>query len=687
MPSPKDFPSSGSRRAPKMMTTIKMIRISSVGPTGPNKNIGTSSRVVSFDSAYQRYSSPREKSSSAAADLLPSHAIKSVDLPIGSWLYWVTEMKNIRNFSIIAHIDHGKSTLADRLIERTGTLSIRELREQVLDTMDLEREKGITIKAHSARLLYRTTAKDEYILNLIDTPGHVDFAYEVSRSLAACEGALLLIDASQGVEAQTLANTYLAVQNDLVLIPVINKIDLSQANPELALEQLENIIGLNKEEAILASAKTGSGVDQIFASIVSRIPPPKGSKDDPLKALLIDSWYDSYRGVIVLVRIFDGMVRKGARVELMASQAVYDVEEVGYFTPKPKKVDSLSAGEVGYVIAGIKDLDHARVGDTLTEKSRRALKALPGFKQAKPMVFCGMYPAGDTGVEDLRKALEKLRLNDFSFQYEPENSPALGLGFRAGFLGILHREIIQERLEREFDINLITTAPSVSFRVTTVLGERKEIHNPSELPPAHTIKKIEEPVIEALILVPEKYLGAVLKLLESRRGEQIKMEYVSSQRIILTYRLPLNEIVFDFYNNLKSVSQGYASMDYEFEGFREASLVKLDILVNREPVDALSLIVHQEKAYHVGRSLVSHMRQLIPRQQFDVSLQAALGKRIIARETIKAYRKDVLAKLYGGDYTRKMKLLEKQKSGKRRMRKIGSVEIPQEAFLALLRVK
>jgi GTP-binding protein LepA len=596
-------------------------------------------------------------------------------------------IKNIRNFSIIAHIDHGKSTLADRLIERTGALSSRELREQVLDTMDLEREKGITIKAQTARLLYHSPANIDYVLNLIDTPGHVDFSYEVSRSLAACEGALLLIDASQGVEAQTLANTYLALQNDLVLIPVINKVDLSQANPDLALEQLENIIGLKSDEAILASAKTGFGVEEIFSSIVERIPPPAGGRDAPLKALLVDSWFDSYRGVIILVRVFDGVIQTGTRIELMANQATYNVEEVGYLIPRQIEANSLSAGEVGYVIAGIKELTHARVGDTITDKNRRTKLPLPGFKDVKPMVFCGMYPAGETSVQDLRKALEKLRLNDFSFQYEPENSPALGLGFRCGFLGILHREIIQERLEREFDINLITTAPSVSFRVTTEEKKDVEIHNPSQLPPANKVKKIEEPVIEALILVPEKYLGAVLKLLETRRGEQKKMEYVSSQRIFLNYRLPLNEIVFDFYNNLKSVSQGYASMDYEFEGYCEAPLVRLDILVNREPVDALSLIVHQDKAYHVGRSLVSHMRDLIPRQQFDVSLQAALGKRIIARETIKAYRKDVLSKLYGGDYTRKMKLLEKQKSGKKRMRKIGSVEIPQEAFLALLRVK
>jgi len=596
-------------------------------------------------------------------------------------------MNNIRNFSIIAHIDHGKSTLADRLIERTGTLSPRELREQMLDTMDLEREKGITIKAHAARLHFRVPSRGDYTLNLIDTPGHVDFSYEVSRSLAACEGALLLIDASQGVEAQTLANTYLALQNDLVLIPVINKVDLSQANPELALEQLENIIGLKREEAILASAKTGLGTDEIFSSIVERIPPPAGDRNAPLKALLIDSWYDSYRGVIILVRVFDGIIGTGTRIELMAHQVAYDVEEVGYLTPRQVKVDSLTAGEVGYVIAGIKKLNHARVGDTLTEKNRKTGSPLPGFKDVKPMVFCGLYPAGGTSVEDLRKALEKLRLNDFSFQFDPENSPALGLGFRCGFLGILHREIIQERLEREFDINLITTAPSVSFRVTTLEGEMVEIHNPSQLPPPNRVKKIEEPVIEALILVPEKYLGSVLDLLERRRGEQKKMEYVSPQRIFLTYRLPLNEVVFDFYNNLKSMSQGYASMDYELVGYREAPLVKLDILVNRDPVDALSLIVHQDKAYHIGRNLVSHLRDLIPRQQFDVSLQAALGKRIIARETVKAYRKDVLAKLYGGDYSRKMKLLEKQKSGKKRMRKIGSVEIPQEAFLALLRIK
>jgi len=596
-------------------------------------------------------------------------------------------MEKIRNFSIIAHIDHGKSTLADRLLEKTGALSPRELKDQVLDTMDLEREKGITIKAQTARLLYKSVSGEEYIFNLIDTPGHVDFSYEVSRSLAACEGALLVIDASQGVEAQTLANTYLALQNDLFLLPIINKIDLSVANPELTLEQLENIIGIKREEAILVSAKKGIAIDRVLESIVNRIPPPKGDPDSPLKALVFDSWFDSYRGVIILVRVFDGLLQIGAQIELIASGALYGVEEVGFLTPKPQKVDRLVAGEVGYVIAGIKELSHARIGDTITEKKRRAGQALPGFKEAKPMVFCGMFPAGESSVEDLKRALEKLRLNDSSFQYEPENSPALGMGFRCGFLGLLHREIIQERLEREFDLNLITTAPSVSFRVVGKDDQVREINNPSQLPPAHEIDKIEEPFLEALIITPNKYLGSVLKLLESRRGEQKKLEYISTQRIFLTYLLPLNEVVMDFYNQLKSVSQGYASMDYELAGFREAPLVKLDILINREAVDALSLIVHQDKAYSRGKRIVKKMSRLIPRQQWEVSLQAAIGKRVIARETIKPYRKDVLAKLYGGDYTRKMKLLEKQKTGKKRMKKIGRVEVPQEAFLALLEIK
>ncbi len=596
-------------------------------------------------------------------------------------------MKNIRNFSIIAHIDHGKSTLADRLIEKTGALPPRELREQVLDTMELEREKGITIKAQTARLQYQLKEGEPYILNLIDTPGHVDFSYEVSRSLAACEGALLVVDASQGVEAQTLANTYLALQHDLKLIPIINKIDLTQANTQLVFQQLENILGFKREEVLLTSAKKGIGIDEVLKAIIERIPPPRGDSQSPLKALIFDSWFDSYRGVVILVRVFEGMVQSGQQIELMSSGAVYQVEEIGYLTPKPLKIDTLSAGEVGYLIAGIKELTHARIGDTLTTHKKRASQPLPGFKEAKPMVFCGLFPAGQSSVEDLRKALEKLRLNDSSFQFEPENSPALGLGWRCGFLGLLHREIIQERLEREFDLSLITTSPSVSYRLQTIDGQVQEIRNPAQLPPPHQIKKIEEPIIEALILTPEKYLGGVLHLLDVRRGEQKKMEYISSERILLTYLLPLNEVVFDFYNQLKSISQGYASLDYELAGYREAPLVKLDILVNREPVDALSLIVHKDKAYAIGRKLVEKMRKLIPRQQFEVLLQAAIGKKIIARETVKPYRKDVLAKLYGGDYTRKMKLLEKQKAGKKRMKKIGRVEIPQEAFMALMEIK
>lgn len=596
-------------------------------------------------------------------------------------------MKNIRNFSIIAHVDHGKSTLADRFIELTGALTARELKEQVLDTMDLERERGITIKAQTVRLVYKSAAGEEVVFNLIDTPGHVDFSYEVSRSLAACDGALLVIDASQGVEAQTLANTYLALQSDLALIPVINKIDLPQAQVEDSLEQMEHIIGLPRSEALLVSAKTGRGVAELFEAIVQRIAPPKGDPAAPLKALLFDSWFDTYRGVIVLVRVLDGELRAGDRIALMASGAEYEAEEVGYLVPKPFKSGVLKTGEVGYLIAGIKRLGDARVGDTITHRHRPAAAALPGFKEAKPMVFCGLFPAGESGIEDLRDAMEKLRLNDASFQYEPENSPALGLGFRAGFLGLLHREIVQERLEREFDLTLITTAPSVGFRVTTRTGETVEIHNPSQMPDTASVAAVEEPVIEAVILTPDRYLGGLFRLLEDRRGAQKKMEYIGPGRVLLTYILPLNEVVFDFYNQLKQLSQGYASLDYEFAGYREGRLVKLDILINSEVVDALSLIVHEDKAYSTGRALVERMRKVIPRQQFEVALQAAVGKRIIARETVKSYRKDVLAKLYGGDYTRKMKLLEKQKAGKKRMRRVGRVDIPQEAFLAILEVK
>jgi GTP-binding protein LepA len=599
----------------------------------------------------------------------------------------LTPMDRIRNFSIIAHIDHGKSTLADRFIELTGALSSRELKEQVLDTMELERERGITIKAQTARLTYKSRSGKEYIFNLIDTPGHVDFSYEVSRSLAACDGALLVIDASQGVEAQTLANAYLAVHNDLHLVPVINKIDLPQIQVEETLEQMENVIGLPRGDALLVSAKTGAGVPELFEAIVERIPPPKGDPAAPLKALLFDSWYDPYRGGVVLVRIVDGELRRGDRIVLMSMDAEYEAEEVGFLTPKAVKSDVLQTGEVGYLVAGIKKLSDARVGDTVTLRRRPAEKALPGFKPAKPMVFCGIFPAGETNIEELRDAMEKLRLNDASFQFEPENSPALGLGFRAGFLGLLHREIVQERLEREFGLTLITTAPSVGYRVTTRTGEVLEIHNPSEMPDPASIAMVEEPIIDAVILTPDRYLGALFKLIEERRGEQKKMEYIGPGRVLLGYALPLNEVVFDFYNQLKSLSQGYASLDYEFAGYREGPLVKLDILINGEAVDALSLIVHEDKAYLVGRALAARMRKVIPRQQYEVAIQAALGKRIIARETVKPFRKDVLAKLYGGDYTRKMKVLEKQKAGKKRMRRVGKVDIPQEAFLAVLEIK
>ena len=596
-------------------------------------------------------------------------------------------MKNIRNFSIIAHVDHGKSTLADRFIELTGALSARELKEQVLDTMELERERGITIKAQTVRLTYKSLSGEDYIFDLIDTPGHVDFSYEVSRSLLACDGALLVIDASQGVEAQTLANTYLALHNDLVLVPVINKIDLPQVQIEDSLEQMEHIIGLPRSEALLVSAKTGQGLPELFEAVVDRIPSPKGDPAAPLKALLFDSWFDTYRGVVVLVRIVDGELRTDDRIVLMASGAEYEAEEVGYLAPKPVKSGALKTGEVGYLIAGIKKLSDARIGDTVTHRNRPTATPLPGFKDAKPMVFCGIFPAGESNIEELRDAMEKLRLNDASFQYEPENSPALGLGFRAGFLGLLHREIVQERLERDFGLTLITTAPSVGYRVTTQAGGTVEIHNPSEMPEPTRIVLIEEPVIDAVILTPDRYLGGLFKLLEERRGVQKKMEYIGPGRVLLAYAMPLNEVVFDFYNQLKQLSQGYASLDYEFAGYREGPLVRLDILINGEAVDALSLIVHEDKAQTIGRGLVERMRKVIPRQQYEVALQAAVGKRIIARETVKAFRKDVLAKLYGGDYTRKMKVLEKQKAGKKRMRRVGKVDIPQEAFLAILEVK
>ena len=596
-------------------------------------------------------------------------------------------MNAIRNFSIIAHIDHGKSTLADRFLELTGAVSSRETRAQNLDTMDLERERGITIKAQTARLNFKSADGREYILNLIDTPGHVDFSYEVSRSLAACEGAILVIDASQGVEAQTLANTYLALHNDLVLVPVINKIDLAAADVEGALEQLENVVGISRDEALLASAKTGQNVAEVLEAVVKRVPPPKGDPEASLKALLFDAWFDTYRGVVVLVRVFDGQVKVGDPIRMMGMQDEYTVEELGWLTPKPVKADRLSAGEVGYLIAGIKALGQTRIGDTITHRNRPATEALPGFKEAKPMVFCGLFPAGDTRIEDLRDALEKLRLNDASFFYENENSVALGQGYRCGFLGLLHREIIQERLEREFGLTLLTTAPTVSYRVTTKTGEVREVRTPSQLPNPAEIEVIEEPLLEAIILTPDRYIGAILALLEGRRGEQKKMEYISPQRVLLSYLLPLNEVVFDFFGQLKMVSQGYASLDYELAGYRPGPLVKLDILINRDQIDELSIIVHKDRAYSTGKALVERMRKAIPRQQYEVALQAALGSRIIARETVKAFRKDVLAKLYGGDYTRKMKVLEKQKAGKKRMRTVGKIDIPQEAFLAILEVK
>ncbi|MGB9455340.1 MAG: translation elongation factor 4 [Bryobacteraceae bacterium] len=592
----------------------------------------------------------------------------------------------IRNFSIIAHIDHGKSTLADRLLEVTGALSAREMTEQVLDTMDLERERGITIKAHAVRLNYRADDGDQYQLNLIDTPGHVDFSYEVSRSLQACEGALLVVDASQGVEAQTLANTYLALHHNLEIIPVINKIDLPAAEPERIREQIESLIGLDASGAVLASAKQGTGVHDILEHIVHLVPPPKGSPEAPLRALIFDSWFDSYRGVIILVRVFDGRVRKGQKIRLWSNQQTYEVEAVGYQSPKATPCDELTAGEVGFLAANIKTVSDAKIGDTVLDDEFPAAEPLPGFEEIKPMVFAGLYPVESHEHGVLRDALEKLRLNDSAFSFEPENSVALGFGFRCGFLGLLHLEIVQERLEREFDINLITTAPGVRCRITTTSNEVIEVDNPTKFPDPSVIKQVEEPIILATVITREEYLGGILKLLEEKRGEQKKFEYIGGSRVMLTYELPLNEIVLDFYDRLKSASRGYASLDYHLAGYRASSLVKLDVLVAGEPVDALCIIVHKEFAYERGKELISRLRRLIPRQMFEVALQAAIGNKIVARETISAMRKNVLAKCYGGDITRKRKLLEKQKEGKKRMKRVGRVEIPQEAFLAVLKV-
>ena len=594
--------------------------------------------------------------------------------------------RQIRNFSIIAHIDHGKSTLADRFLELTGALRPREMEAQVLDSMDLERERGITIKAHAVRLAYTADDGASYVLNLIDTPGHVDFSYEVARSLAACEGALLLVDASQGVEAQTVANAYLAVDHNLEIIPIINKVDLPGAQPDETALQIEDLVGLDPARALLASAKEGVGTREILEEIVARVPPPAGDPDAPLKALIFDSWYDAYRGVIILVRVVDGTVRPRMKVRFMAAAEDYEVEQVGVFTPKPGPVERLGVGEVGFLIANVKNVADARIGDTVTSAARPTATPLPGFREMKPMVFAGLYPVESHQYPELRDALEKLRLNDASFFFEPETSVALGFGFRCGFLGLLHMEIVQERLEREFGMDLVTTAPGVLYRVTTTDGEVFEIDSPAKLPDSGRIAAIEEPVITAMILTPAEQVGGILQLCQEKRGVQKSLEYHAAHRVVIAYDLPFNEVVLDFYDRLKTISRGYASLDYHVSGYWASPLVKLELLVNGEPVDALSVIVHRDAAYARGKALAGKLRALIPRQMFEVAIQAAIGTRIIARESVKALRKNVLAKCYGGDITRKRKLLEKQKEGKRRMKRVGSVEIPQEAFLAVLRV-
>ncbi len=596
------------------------------------------------------------------------------------------DIKHIRNFAIIAHIDHGKSTLSDRLLELTGSLTGREMQAQVLDSMDLERERGITIKAHSVRMVYPAKNGETYQLNLIDTPGHVDFSYEVSRSLASCEGALLVVDASQGVEAQTLANAYLAINGGLEVIPVINKIDLPSADIARTQEMIEQAVGIDATDAIPVSAKTGLGVPDILEAIVNRLPPPAGDADAPLQALIFDSWFDSYRGVIVLARIIHGRLRKGMKIRLMSNGKVFDVESMGVLTPKPVEIAELTAGEVGFFVATIKNVADTKIGDTVTEDARPAAAQLPGFQDIKSMVFAGLYTVDSHEHTMLRDALEKLRLNDSSFFFEPESSAALGFGFRCGFLGLLHMEIIQERLEREFDLDLITTAPGVRYKITLTDGSMIEVDNPSRWPDTTEIEKIEEPIIIATILTNDEYVGGILKLVEDKRGRQKNFEYVTPVRVMLTYELPLNEIVLDFYDRLKSVSRGYASLDYHLSGTWESPMVKLDILVSGEPVDALSIIVHRDFAYDRGRALVSKMRELIPRQMFEVAIQAAIGSKIVARETVTAIRKNVIAKCYGGDISRKRKLLEKQKEGKKRMKRIGKVDIPQEAFLAVLKI-
>ncbi len=595
-----------------------------------------------------------------------------------------TDLSLIRNFSIVAHIDHGKSTLADRLIQMCGALSEREMRDQVLDSMDIERERGITIKAQTVRLAYTARDGKTYQLNLMDTPGHVDFAYEVSRSLAACEGALLVVDATQGVEAQTLANAYLAIGNNLEIVPILNKVDLPAAEPEKIRKQIEDVVGLDASNAIPISAKSGLGVDQVLEAIVTRLPPPTGEREATLRALLVDSWYDSYLGVMILVRVKDGTIRRGMKIRLMATGADYQVEQVGVFTPKPVKMDDLGPGEVGFLTAAIKTVADTHVGDTITDARNPCAAPLPGFKPSVPVVFCGLYPSDAANFEDLRDSLQKLRLNDASFHFETESSAALGFGFRCGFLGLLHLEIVQERLEREFNLDLVTTAPSVVYRVHLTDGATMELHNPVDMPDPARIARIEEPWIKATIMVPDAHLGGILKLCEDRRGEQVELTYVGD-RVMLIYNLPLNEVVFDFYDRLKSVSRGYASFDYELTPYREGDLVKITILVNGDPVDALAFIAHRSHAESRGRQICERLKDLIPRQLFKIAIQAAIGGRVIARETVSALRKDVTAKCYGGDITRKRKLLEKQKEGKKRMRQFGKVEIPQSAFLAALK--
>jgi len=594
-------------------------------------------------------------------------------------------ISNIRNFSIVAHIDHGKSTLADRLIQLTGGLEDREMVEQVLDSMDIERERGITIKAQTVRLKYKARDGKDYILNLIDTPGHVDFAYEVNRSLAACEGSLLVVDASQGVEAQTLANVYHAIDAGHEIVPVLNKVDLPAAEPEQVRQQIEDVIGIDASNALMISAKTGLGVPEVLEAIVTRLPPPKGDRDATLKALLVDSWYDAYLGVVVLVRVVDGTLKKGQRIRMMGTNAAYDVDRTGVFTPKLAPVDELGPGEIGAITASIKEVADTRVGDTITDDRKPVTEMLPGFRPAIPVVFCGLFPVDAAQFEDLRAAMGKLRLNDASFSYEMETSAALGFGFRCGFLGLLHLEIIQERLEREFNLDLIATAPSVIYKMKLRDGSEIEIHNPVDMPDVMKILEIQEPWIEATILTPDDYLGSVLKLCQDRRGEQIELTYVGT-RAMVKYKLPLNEVVFDFYDRLKSVSKGYASFDYHLTDYREADLVKMSILVNEEPVDALSMLVHRTRAEQRGRGMVEKLKELIPPHMFQVPIQAAIGGKIIARETVRAMRKDVTAKCYGGDVTRKRKLLDKQKKGKKKMRQFGKVDIPQEAFIAALKV-